>query len=75
MRTRMLPKCIGGIMTTNIKFLSVRRFANLEWEVFEDDVSDIFIAILHKKSICLEDKTWDGLWEKILDTSRSLQKG
>jgi len=61
-------------MTTNIKFLSVRRFANLEWEVFEDDVSNIFIAILHKKSISLEDKTWDGLWEKILDTSRALQK-
>jgi len=61
-------------METNIKFISVRRFANLDWEVFEDTTSNILLAILHSKNITLEDSSWDGLWNKILDSSRGLVK-
>lgn len=57
-------------MDTNLKFISIRKFANIEWEVYKDNKNDTYIGIYHKKSISVQSKTWDGLWEEIILKSR-----
>jgi len=61
-------------LSTNLDFISVRKFSGLEWEVFKDNSRKKFVAICHSNSETVESYTWDGVWEAIMERTRSLNK-
>jgi len=61
-------------MNTNIKFLAIRKFANLEWETYRDEKTGKYIAICHYKSVTIDSQSWDDLWNKIMEKTKELQK-
>lgn len=62
-------------MNTNLDFISVRKFSGLEWEVYKDNARRKFIAICHSNSEAVESDTWDGVWEAIMDKTRTMNRG
>ena len=58
---------------TNIKFISVRRFSGINWDVFKYDDGH-YLAINHKFNKTLESHNWDSLWSSIMDVSRDIRK-
>jgi hypothetical protein len=61
-------------MNTNLKFLALRKFGNLEWETYRDDRSGGYVAICHSKSETVDSQSWDDLWSKIIEKTKMLQK-
>ena len=65
-------------MDTNLKFITIRRFANLEWETYQDKKDNSFVALCHKYSISVQSDSWDGIWIEIMKASKEMfqkQKG
>jgi len=56
---------------TNLKFITIRKFANLEWEVFQDKKDNKFIALCHKTSQSVQSSDWNDLWDEIIKTSKN----
>jgi hypothetical protein len=59
---------------TNLKFKAIRKCYGFEWESFKNTRDNNFVAICHTFSASVESKTWDGLWEKILEASKLQRK-
>ena len=59
---------------TNLKFKAIRKCYGFEWESYINLADNNFIAICHTFSGSVESHTWDGLWEEILNASRSQRK-
>ena len=58
---------------TNIKFISVRKFGGISWDVFRYDDGH-YIAINHKFNKTFGSDDWDALWSRIMDISRDIRK-
>jgi len=59
---------------TNTKFITIRKCYGFEWESYKDTKTNDFFAICHAFSKTVFSKTWDGLWDEILDASRHKRK-
>jgi spore coat polysaccharide biosynthesis protein SpsF (cytidylyltransferase family) len=57
-------------LNTNLKFIAVRRFANLEWETYQDTKDNTFVAVCHRYSISVQSSDWNGIWEEIMKASK-----
>ena len=61
-------------MDTNLKYITIRKFANLEWETYQDKKDNKFIALCHKTSQSVQSDNWDHLWDKIIKASKEFFK-
>lgn len=61
-------------LDTNLRFIIVRRFANLEWETYQDKKDNSFIALCHKHSLSVQSDNWNGIWDEIMKASKELFK-
>lgn len=59
---------------TNLTFRTIRKCYGFEWETFFDERDQSYLAVCHTFSGSVHDKTWDGLWEKIVSSSKNERK-
>ncbi len=58
----------------NLEFRIIRKCYGFEWETYYDIKDDSYLAICHISSASTQDKTWEGLWEKIVLSSKEQRK-
>jgi len=61
-------------MDTNLQFISIRKFANLEWETYQDRLDKTYLALCHKTTDSVRSDSWDGLWDEIIKASKVFAK-
>jgi len=59
---------------SNLKFISIRKYAGLEWETYSINNTDCYIALNHRSSICIESSSWSDLWNEIINKSKNIRK-
>jgi len=53
-----------------LHFITIRKFANLEWETYQDKKDSRFIAICHQNSKSVSSDHWNGIWDEIVKASK-----
>lgn len=61
-------------MNTNLKFITIRKFANLEWETFQEKTTGKYLSICHKYNLSVHSDSWDGIWDEIIRSSKEIIK-
>jgi len=57
-----------------LHFITIRKFANFEWETYHDKKDGKFLAICHQNSLSVQSDSWNGIWDEILRASKEYIK-
>ena len=60
---------------SNMKFISIRKFGGLSWEVYKNKKNEeYYTALCHDFNKSVESSDWNELWSKIIDKTKEIRK-